>query len=356
MRTTVVRPGDLDGAALAAWRTLLDRQEPASPFLSPEFARAVGRRRSGARVAVLEDGHGPAGFFPFERRALGLGRPIGDGVCDCQGLVGRAAGTGPGDGAELLRACGLQVWQFDHLADGQALFAPGVVRRAASPVVVCGETDPADVLAHASAAFRRDVRRKENRLARQTGDVRFVFDARGPEPLETLMAWKSAQYREKGRIDHLARPWIAGVLRELAEVSSPSCSGVLSVLYAGSRPLACHFGLRSRSVLAYWFTAYDPAWSFCSPGILLLVRVLRAAAEAGLHHVDLGKGDDRYKHSVKTGDLALGEGQVARPTARAALRTLQSDAAGRARRLVTDRPVLRGAAVSTLNACFRRGP
>ncbi|MFE3335320.1 GNAT family N-acetyltransferase, partial [Streptomyces sp. NPDC059202] len=355
MKTTVVRPGELDTTALTVWRSLLGRQEAASPFLSPEFARAVGRFRPGARVAVLEDGRGPVGFFPFERRPLGLGRPIGDGVCDCQGLVGDAGATGPdgvGDSAELLRACGLQVWQFDHLAAGQPLFAPGVARRATSPVVVCADTEPGAVLAHASSAFRRDVRTKEHRLARRAGDVRFVFDSHDPEALEALMAWKSAQYRAKGRIDQFSRPWVAATVRELLRAGSPACSGTLSVLYADHRPVACHFGLRSRSVLTYWFPAYDPAWASCSPGILLLVGILRAAAEAGLHHVDLGRGDDRYKTQLKTGDLVVGEGQVSRPTARAALRSAESAAVGRTRSLVAGNPVLRGAAVGTLNACL----
>jgi len=59
----------------------------ASPFLCPEFAVAVDRFCPNARVAVLADGPDIVGFFPFQRRRLGVGVPIGYGINDCQGLI-----------------------------------------------------------------------------------------------------------------------------------------------------------------------------------------------------------------------------------------------------------------------------
>ncbi len=40
----------------------------------------------------------------------------------------------------------------------------------------------------------------------------------------------------------------------------------------------------------------------------------QAAAEAGLDHLDLGKGDEVYKQWLKTGDLTVGEGALYRPS------------------------------------------
>jgi hypothetical protein len=105
----------------------------ANPFLSPEFAIAVGRFRPDARVAILEDGQSLVGFFPFEKRRLGLGVPIGGRLSGCQGVV-----HVPGaewDPRELLRGCGLAAWQFDNLITGQQPFEPYQAATRPSPVI-----------------------------------------------------------------------------------------------------------------------------------------------------------------------------------------------------------------------------
>ncbi|MER7520322.1 GNAT family N-acetyltransferase [Streptomyces sp. NPDC126499] len=352
MVITVLRPTDLGPAEADAWRGMLDDGAvPANPFLSPEFARAVGLRRPAARVAVLTEAGRPVGFFPFERRPLGLGRPIGDGICDAQGLVHSARLT-TWDTDALLRACRLYAWQFDHLTTGQGPFEAGITHRAGSPVIdLSGVAEGRDLLAHCSVKFLRDARAKERRLARRVGDVRFVFDESDPNALTTLMAWKSAQYLATGRPDLFARPWAAETLRELHGTRSPACSGVLSVLYAGDRPVAFHFGLRSQHMLCHWFPAYDRELATFSPGLLHLRKLVEAAAAEGLSRIDLGKDDYAWKTSVKTGDAPVAEGQVARATAVAALRVRlrHSQLVRQGRRLVAASPVLREAALRVLD-------
>src|SRR2546422_9451156 len=81
-------------AEIAAWHDMQHRTPSlANPFLAPEFAIAAGRVRPGVRVAVLADGQAPAGFFPFERRSLGVGVPVAPELTLCQGLV-HAPGAG----------------------------------------------------------------------------------------------------------------------------------------------------------------------------------------------------------------------------------------------------------------------
>ena len=85
MPISVVRPAELGSAEITRWRSFQDRTDLlANPFLSPDFAIAVGRYRPGARVAVLSDGPDITGFLPFERRGLGLGTPIAAGLTDLQ--------------------------------------------------------------------------------------------------------------------------------------------------------------------------------------------------------------------------------------------------------------------------------
>ncbi|MEU0372657.1 GNAT family N-acetyltransferase [Streptomyces sp. NPDC006283] len=337
------------GASQAeAWRELRAKSgAPANPFMEPEFTLAVGRVRAAARVAVLwEDGQ-PAGFFPYEQGPLGRGRAIGLGVSDCQGAVLR-----PGlhvDPRELLRACSLATWEFDNLEAGQQLFerdAEGF----GSPVIDVGAGYAAyeELLRAQSPKFLRSTLAKERRLGRQVGDTRFVFDERDPAALRTLIAWKSAQYRRTGRRDRFAQRWISALVRRLHESRADGCSGVLSVLYAGRRPVAAHFGLRSRTVLSCWFPAYEPEFAKYSPGLVLHLRMAEAAAREGIGMLDLGRGDAEYKDALKTGELRVYEGATLRPGARAALYVLGREPVRRAQGFVRDRPQLAARARRTL--------
>ncbi|MFE3599981.1 GNAT family N-acetyltransferase [Streptomyces sp. NPDC059142] len=368
-RLRVVAPAELDTAEIESWRELRATSgAPANPFMEPEFTLAVGRVRPGARVAVVREataaptasGRGtgePVGFFPYERGPLGRGRAIGLGVSDCQGGVFR-------DGLrltarELLSGCSLAAWEFDNLEAGQRLFVPpgtGEPGGFESPVIEVGEGYEAyeAALRVRSPKFFRTTAAKERRLGRRTaGEVRFVFDERDPAALRTLMEWKSAQYRRTGRRDRFAKEWISALVRQLATTRTPGCSGVLSVLYVADRPVAAHFGLRSRTVLSCWFPAYDPEFARYSPGLILHLRMARAAAAAGIGVLDLGRGPAEYKDALKTGGLRVHEGAVTRPGARAALYHLGREPVRRAHGFVRERPRLAAYTKAALNRVGR---
>ncbi|MER7814021.1 GNAT family N-acetyltransferase [Streptomyces sp. NPDC096153] len=354
MHIRVVRPGELDEGEAETWRELRAKSgAPASPFMEPEFTQAVAVVRPRARVAVVEDDGVPAGFFPYERGPFGHGRAIGLGVSDCQGAVLR-----PGldlSARGLLRACGLSVWEFDNLEAGQGLFEPGSAEECASPVIDVGEGYAAyeERLREQSPKFFRTTTAKERRLGRQAGEVRFVFDERDPSALRTLIAWKSAQYRRTGRRDRFAREWISTLVRRLHDTRAPGCSGVLSVLYAAERPVAAHFGLRSRTVLSCWFPAYDTAYARFSPGLVLHLRMAEAAAAAGIGVLDLGRGAAEYKDALKTGELRVREGSSVRPGPGAALHRLSREPGRRAHSFVRSRPRLAAYAQRTLSRIGR---
>ncbi|MCT9142823.1 GNAT family N-acetyltransferase, partial [Streptomyces violarus] len=312
-RVLVLRPDELGPNDQKMWREIrTESAAPANPFLDPAFTTLVGQVRPGARVAVLLDDGSPVGFFPYERGPLGQGRAIGLGVSDSQGAVLR-----PGirlDARGLLRSCALSSWEFDNLEAGQGLFVPHAAEELASPVVDIGEGFERYTkrLRAKSPGFLRQTLAKERKLARQVGEVRFVYDALDPDALRALMDWKSAQYRRTGRRDRFAQEWITRLVTLLGESEEPECRGVLSVLYAADRPVAAHFGLRSRTVLCWWFPAYDRAYAKYSPGLVLQLRMLEAAAADGVETVDLGSGPARYKESLKTRDLPVYEGAVVR--------------------------------------------
>ncbi|MFD0144626.1 MULTISPECIES: GNAT family N-acetyltransferase [unclassified Streptomyces] len=350
----IVKPGELTDREDEAWRELRGKSgAPENPFMGPEFTRAVAEVRPRVRVAVWwEDGE-PVGFFPYEKASFGRGRAVGLGVSDCQGAVTRP-GLAPSPRA-LLRLCGLSAWEFDNLEAGQAAFLGEAAESFGSPVIDIGEGYAAyeDVLRAQSPKFLKTTLAKERRLGRQVGPTRFVFDERDPAALRTLMAWKSAQYRRTGRRDRFAKEWINTLVRRLHELRAPGCSGVLSVLYAGDRPVAAHFGLRSRTVLSCWFPSYDPEFAKYSPGLVLHLRMAEAAAAAGIGMLDLGRGDAEYKDALKTGELTVYEGSVTRPGLRAGLHWLSREPSRRAHSFVRNRPALAARGRRTLNRIAR---
>lgn len=322
MKITVVHPSELGAAELACWRGF-QRGCPAlaNPFLSGEFTVAVGRLRSRTRVAVLSEGPELVGFFPFERRRFGYGVPVAAGLTHWQGLV--HAPDLEWDPQELLRACGLAVWEFDNLVAGQKPFEPYQTLREPSPIMdlSCGYEA---YLTHLRRSFVRDLQRKQRRLERDVGELRFVLGARDPAAFRALLGWKSAQYQRSGRPDRLAAPWVGRLLEDLIETRSDGFSGLLAVLYAGGEPVAGHVLLRMDGVLAGWFPAYDPRFSSFSPGLVTRLRMAEAAAAAGVQQIDMARGPMAYKESFKSKDLYVAEGRISRGSPVAALHSSRS--------------------------------
>ena len=84
---------------------------------------------------------------------------------------------------------------------------------------------------------------------------------------------------------------------------------MLSAMYVDDQLLAVHFGMRTKDVLHWWFPAYDPQYHRYSVGLLLLLHMARST-ELGFKYIDLGKGPEPYKQSMKTGQVDLLEGGI----------------------------------------------
>jgi CelD/BcsL family acetyltransferase involved in cellulose biosynthesis len=345
VKTTVCLPKDLGSRELDRWLAIRSRRPDLdSPFLSAEFTIAVGRARPAARVAVVEDSEGIVAFFPFERRSLGLGVPIGAGLSDCQAII--CEPDFDLDVHELLGQCGLAVWHFDHLAGTQrAMVAPNSLEVAAPIIDVSAGFDA--YLARKGRHFR-GLFKSERKLSRVVGPVRFGFGVSDDAALSTMIAWKSEQYRRTGRPDRFANNPTVQLVRELAETSAPGLSGTLITLHAGDRLVAVEFSLRSETTLAGWFPAFDREFSRYSPGMIHMLRTIEATGLAGLQRYDLGKGDEEYKNVFKTGDLQVCEGWAVRPVALGYARRAMSMPQELALDVVLQHPRLRRAARVTL--------
>lgn len=307
----VVRPSELSSADIGSWRSMQSSTPSfANPFLSPEFATIVGEFRPSARVAVLSEGSSIVGFFPFERYRSGVGTPIAAGLTDCQGLV--HAPRVQWDARELLRACRLFVWHFDHLIDGQYPFERYCTAIRPSPFIdlTGGFGSYHEKLAFRSPQFCRSLERKERKLVREAGHLRFVPDSHDESAFRALLAWKSIQYRRTGQVDIFTRPWVTDLMEALFSYRSGSFSGLLSVLYADEAPIAAHFGLRGGGILAHWFPAYDVRFSKYSPGLIMHMRMAEFAPSVGVQVIDMGTGIQRYKEELKSGEIFVGVGIV----------------------------------------------
>jgi len=309
----VLRPAQLTAAHLARWHAFQAADELlANPFLSPEFALAVGRVRPAARVAVLRDGGDVAGFFAFERRGLGVAAPLGGGLANWQGVVHRAGWTF--DARELLAGCRLSAWRFDALVASQAPFARHHQRVHESWVLDLRDGYAAyeDSRREASRSLVGQTARRIRKLAREVGPVRTAAGA-DPADLRTLLAWKSAQYARTGAVDVLRDGSVAALLADLLARRDPWCEVVLHTLHAGDRPVAFDLVLRSPRVATSWFPAYDVELATYSPGNHLLLRTAEAEAARGTAWLDLGRGHEAYKQRFATGSLPVADGAVQRP-------------------------------------------
>jgi CelD/BcsL family acetyltransferase involved in cellulose biosynthesis len=302
MRTTVISAKHLTSEHIEKWGQIQQANPAlASPFFRPEFTQAVASVRNDALVAVIDDSRA---FFPFQREMFGIGRPIGGPVTDYQGLIAPPDCTY--DSADLVRACGLRVWDFDHVPADQTMFSQWRNVETASPVVDVRGAEPVG-----STELRSQYARRRRKLEREVGPVEVEMQSGDLEMLRLCREWKSSQYLRTRKVDLFARPWARDLTDRIFSCRDENFAGVLSVLRAGGKPIAAHFGLRSRDTWHYWFPSYDPAYSAYSPGILLLLSMISHAPEIGVATIDFGKGDMVYKQRLANRFIPLIEGSVA---------------------------------------------
>ena len=268
----------------------------------------MGRCLPGVRVGLLLQGERLVGLFPHEMESTNTARPVGSVFCDYQALI--APPGLPWDPESLLQGLGLAAWRFDHLLAMQAPWKPYVQRRDISWSIDLsqGYQSLEALLRERGSDLLAECRRKHRQLEKAAGPLRFVPHTQDHALLDTLLAWKSAQWAESGWPGRYTTAWEQALMHGLLETQTPDFGGILTALYAADRPVAIHMGLRSRRVWHYWTTAYDPAFKRFSPGILMLMEMLRHAPTCGLWEVDLGKEDFEYKRRLHTHAVPVWEG------------------------------------------------
>jgi hypothetical protein len=141
-----------------------------------------------------------------------------------------------------------------------------------------------------------DAKRKARKLESTAGALSYVLDDRRPWVFETLLRWKSAQYRATGLRDLFAdaanvRFFRALLDRKLANVSS---------LFAGASFVAAHLAVEWESRFYSWLPGYDRAFAAYSPGLLLFLWLIEQTRKSGASQFDFMNGGEEYKFLLAT--------------------------------------------------------
>jgi len=310
----VVRPRELSEHEIELWSAFCRRDATlAHPFYSFAFARAVDRVHPYASVTVLQHHGRVVAFLPFQFRGplslvLRAAERVGGNLSDRFGVIaGDDLGTNP---AQLLAWAHLNSLSYSFLPSDQ--FRHGLKsQRATAGQRVPLSGDAAEFWANfrkVHSGFGTQIDRKERKCARELGPLNFTFQHATPEQeLQRIITLKRDQYRRTGSPDALTSPWTKALFREILCNPDPSCTAVVSTLYAGETWLASHLGLMSQDVFHYWFPVYNIERSQESPGHILTKHMMLAALSRGIRTFDLGEFGE-YKDRFRPQSYELGAG------------------------------------------------
>ena len=268
-----------------------------SPFFSAMFMKTAARLRRDAKIAIFRDEEKISGFLPFEESSKGLAMPLGGQFNDAHGVL--CSPSNPITYTQLAATPELPDFRF-HALDG--------ILGTASPYVL-GHCNSylADLAAHPQGyvAFLEQERgtilkqrRKTKKLIKDLGPLRLDFDCHQESVLESLFQLKRDHYRRTHIFDILSVEWARQLIQDLWQLRGSECRGVLSALYAGKQLVAVHYGMLEREWLHYWFPTYDPTFHQYSPGTALFLEIARQAKSLGIEKIDMGYGEQPYKHKL----------------------------------------------------------
>ena len=306
----VMRPDALDASCIGAWRAMQAATPAfANPLLGPEFAIAVGAVRQDAHIAVWRDAGAPVAFLAHHRRPGGFARPIGAPFSDYCALI-----SGPGfplSGLDALESAGIAAMQLDGLADPYGLFSR--VQTVSEPAyrIRRGDVDAAPALTRNQA---RNAQRYRRKIERDIGPLRLQAPDHDGASFDALMGWKSQQLNASGLHDVLAPVWTRTLMQALFERRAGPLQGLLIMLYAGDRPVAGHFGVRTSDVYHPWIAALDSELGAYSPGTLHLRAAIEAMPQMELSTYDLGPGSGQWKAHLSNDVLRVRSGLAATDT------------------------------------------
>jgi CelD/BcsL family acetyltransferase involved in cellulose biosynthesis len=295
-----------------------------SPFFAFDYARIAGEIAPRAHVAVIHRAGRIVGFLPFQRRGAGV-QPLAAPLTDYHGLIA-APGAKP-DLRQVLQALRTPAYRFSGLVgEGGEAVEP---RRTMRADLARGFDAYYAARRTAFSKYHRDKERAARSMERDHGPPEYTVDDREPGLLDWLLTRKRAQYAATGQHDVFACGWTEALLRRLLTETGSAFGGRIATLRLKGEIVAAEYSLRSGGAYHFWFPAYDPAFSRCSPGALLTLETMRRVAGEGVTSADFGLDAEGYKKYYADAGETVFEGVLAaEPWRAAAVRALDAALAG----------------------------
>jgi CelD/BcsL family acetyltransferase involved in cellulose biosynthesis len=310
MNIELIPPQALDAGLLAAW-SQVQCANPAlhSPFFRPEFTQVCAEAHGDVEIAVLHQGGRPVGFFPFHRVGKRAGLPIGKDMSDFQGLIAPAELDWSLE--ELMRACRLSSWTFNHVIEGGHLANEALAWEESPYIDLRGGFEAyRERKRQAGSKAPEGTERSCRLIARDLGEIEFLLHDAPCADLPQMLAWQRENLQRQGTLflDRGCRR--EAMLERLLAQNSTEFAGWFSTLRAGGKLLAGTIYLRSHETCHWWITAYDAAFSRYSPGSAALLLAMKSAADAGITRIDLGRGMQELKRRLMSRSELVGQGVV----------------------------------------------
>jgi CelD/BcsL family acetyltransferase involved in cellulose biosynthesis len=305
----LIRADQLSELEVQSWDRIL-ASDPGldHPQLRPEFILMLAQAGRDVEIAVLRDHSEIVGFFPFVRTLKTWAEPAAGHTSDFEAIILRRGVEC--SISQLLTACGLKGWEFAHLSAHQASFSPYHAYLDEAPYMdLSNGFDGYRETLRTRSSILSNTERKSRKLEREIGPISFEYrseDIGGT--LALLNDWKQRQLQRQGFKDMFQLPWISRLLTICSQQETKAFSGIVSVLKAGDQPVAIHYGLQGERVFLSWIPTYHPSYHGYSPGAQLILRVAEAAASEGVTRIDLGRGQNQLKQSLKSSATMLAIG------------------------------------------------
>lgn len=296
-----------------AWRAFqLGNPALASPYFTLEFAETVASVRADTAALLITQNGTLRGFLPMQMSRTGYMRPLGGPLGDHQALITDDNSLDPRPALEAAR---LSAFTFDGaLASQSGLAALGRDRETSWVVDLSAGFDTyLDGRRSADAKAMRNLRSRRRKIDALEDGAVFRIDDRRQEVLETALRMKRNQYRRTRALDVFRGGWAHALLDQLHATQSDALSGLFSTLEVNGELAAAHFGMRSQSVLHYWFPVYHPAHANLAPGLNLFVELARQVSTDGIREIQMGGGDYSFKHRFANAGFETVSGTWFRP-------------------------------------------